>query len=203
MLALCASIVVVLVDGFTYNTIAPISDYPLTSWSTFPLFLGNAAFLYLIHSVILPTEQSMLQREVIFSPPVLFSHSYSAISTGCGCFDRTGHRGKRCLCSARVFSVIDLFCWMISCSVNNSYGLNTQGNVIDNLHAGALKTVVKIMLTVDLVGSSVLFLFPVFELFERAIWAPGQLVLIRVQILRNVLRTAIGECERALIFVLI
>jgi hypothetical protein len=60
--ALIASIIVVLVDGFSYNTIAPIASYPMTMWPTFPLFLGNAAFLYLIHSVILPTEQSMKHR---------------------------------------------------------------------------------------------------------------------------------------------
>jgi hypothetical protein len=61
----------------------------------------------------------------------------------------------------------------------------------DNLHPGVLKIIVKVTLTIDLIGSSVLFLFPVFELFERAIWSPQQLVLFRVQILRNVLRTAI------------
>jgi hypothetical protein len=30
------------------------------AYRSYPLFLGNAAFLYLIHSVVLPTEQSMV-----------------------------------------------------------------------------------------------------------------------------------------------
>jgi hypothetical protein len=44
------------------------------------------------------------------------------------------------------------------------YGDNTQGNVIDNLHPGVLKTIVKITLTIDLIGSSVLVNFFVFFL---------------------------------------
>ncbi len=34
------------------------------NFRSFPLFMGNAAFLYLIHSVVLPTEQSMVREEL-------------------------------------------------------------------------------------------------------------------------------------------
>lgn len=60
--ALTASVVVTLVDGFSHHTIQPIHTYATFNWNTYSLFLGNAAFLYLIHSVILPTEQSMKHR---------------------------------------------------------------------------------------------------------------------------------------------
>jgi proton-coupled amino acid transporter len=63
VLALILGVTIVLVDGFRNYSIQPIQNYPKVNWSTIPLFLGNASFLYLIHSVILPTEQSMQKRE--------------------------------------------------------------------------------------------------------------------------------------------
>ena len=42
--------------------------------------------------------------------------------------------------------------------------------MIENLAEGVRKDIVKVSLTIDLLATSVLFLLPMFELFERAIW---------------------------------
>ena len=63
VLALALAVVLVLVDGFMNFKIKPIQSYPLIEPSTIPLYLGNAAFLYLIHIVVLPAEQSMQKRK--------------------------------------------------------------------------------------------------------------------------------------------
>ncbi len=169
--ALLAAVIIVLVDGFTHHSIQPIDAYPAATWSTVPLFLGNAAFLYLIHSVILPTEQSMQQRE---------------------------HYPRAVLSSVVLVTVVNVvFAWL----AYFLYAEETNGNVINNLAPGVLKVIVQVALTLDLIGSSVLFLLPPFELFERAIWDLSQKRSFRVEVLRNVLRTVIvgTSCGLALL----
>ena len=41
------------------DTMDAIGDYTFISWKTYPLFFGNAAFLFCIHTVAIPVEQSM------------------------------------------------------------------------------------------------------------------------------------------------
>ncbi len=170
VLCLFGAISIVLVDGFTHHSIQPISHYPFASWPTFPLFLGNAAFLYLIHTVILPTEQSMQNR----------SHYPRAVGA-----------------SVILVTVVNVvFAWLAYLL----YAECTQGNVIDNLAPGVLKIIVQIALTLDLIGSSVLFLLPPFELFERAIWDLSAKKSLKIELLRNVLRTVLvgAACGLAL-----
>ena len=46
-------------DGASRQTIGPMRDYPQFRADTFPLFMGNAAFLYLLPTVMLPMQQSL------------------------------------------------------------------------------------------------------------------------------------------------
>jgi amino acid permease len=61
--ALIFSVSASLYDAARTETLSPLSGDDMKihyfKLDTFPLFIGNAAFLYLIHSVILPTQQSM------------------------------------------------------------------------------------------------------------------------------------------------
>ena len=53
-----------LVDAFTRDDvhIRPPSEYPALRWETYPLFLGNAGYLYLVSTAVLPLEQAMHQK---------------------------------------------------------------------------------------------------------------------------------------------
>jgi hypothetical protein len=62
MLGLSAAIIAIVFttyDAAASRTIAPLSTYPQLRVETFPLFMGNAAFLYLLPTVVLPLHQSM------------------------------------------------------------------------------------------------------------------------------------------------
>ena len=66
LIALIFAIIVTIINSFqeilklSYSTIYnQIELYNINN----PLFIGNAAFLYLIHSVILPIEQGMRKRK--------------------------------------------------------------------------------------------------------------------------------------------
>merc|ERR1712232_1533427 len=48
---------------FSEYDIKPLSNYPMINRETYPLFFGNAAFLFCIHSVVLPIEQSMKNKD--------------------------------------------------------------------------------------------------------------------------------------------
>ena len=161
VLALFTAVVLVLVDGFMTETIQPIETYPLIRVSTIPFYLGNAAFVYLIHVVILPTEQSMQKRK---------------------------HFPKAVAASVGLVTVLNVIFAMLAYFL---FGENTQGNVIENLQPGVRQIIVKVALTIDLLATSALFLFPLFELLEMAIFKVQNYGTWKVEILRNVLRTVI------------
>jgi amino acid permease len=58
------AIVFTIYDAASYQTIAPMSEYPQWRVDTYPLFMGNAAFLYLLPTVVLPLHQSMCQMDL-------------------------------------------------------------------------------------------------------------------------------------------
>ena len=172
VLALLLAVILVLVDGFMNYSIQPIETYPPIQVATIPLYLGNAAFLYLIHIVVLPAEQSMQKRKQ-------FSRAVGA--------------------SVITVTIVNVVFALLAYFL---FGALTQGNVIENLVPGVRKIIVKVALTIDLLATSVLFLLPMFELFERAIWDESRdFGKIKVEILRNVLRSVIvaAACGIALL----
>ena len=55
-----AACVVVLVDcAVRSDVFRPVMQYPMIEVETFPMFMGNAAYLYLISTAVLPLEQQM------------------------------------------------------------------------------------------------------------------------------------------------
>eukprot|EP00966_Prymnesium_polylepis_P320278 7376648-Prymnesium_polylepis.1 len=64
LVALVVACIAVLHDALTRPDapLRPISSYSAFRLHTYPLFLGNAAYLYLISTAILPLEQSMASR---------------------------------------------------------------------------------------------------------------------------------------------
>lgn len=159
--ALFLALILVIVDGAQTHRIQPISEYPLMSPSTIPFFLGNAAFVYLIHVVVLPIEQGMEHRK---SFPWAAGWS-TGLVTGFNI----------------VFAMLAYFL----------YAEDTHGNIIENLEPGPLDVVVKVALVIDLVATSALFLLPMFELFENVLFKAANKGQWRTEVLRNCFRTAI------------
>ncbi|GMH51572.1 hypothetical protein TrRE_jg3042 [Triparma retinervis] len=137
--ALVFGLAVVMYDAFTYNSIAPLSTYEAFSWGTYPLFLGNTAFVFLIHSVVLPMRNQMSKPR--FCPYTL----------------------------AVAIVLVTVLNLLFAVPVYLSYGPATMGNIILNLHEGPLKTSVQVALCVDLFFTYALFLFPMCEALENDI----------------------------------
>jgi len=135
--ALVFALVVVMCDAFKYNTVAPATDYPAFNPDTYSLFLGNTAFVYLIHSVVLPMRNQMEAPR--FCPKTLL---YAVV----------------------IVTVLNMG---FAIPVYLLYNAETQGNIIDNLHPGNLKKAVQIALCVDLFFTYALFLFPMSEALEN------------------------------------
>lgn len=124
IMALLFAVIVSFSDAAADNSFKPLSEYPLFRYETFPLFLGNAAFLYLIHSVVLPTEQAMKDNS-----KYTVALNYSMVFV----------------------TVLNLVYATLTYML---YAEKTQGNVIDNISHGAIKTTVRIFLSVDLVRAT-------------------------------------------------
>jgi len=116
--------------------IEPILSYPAIHIESYPLFFGNAAFLFCIHSVVIPIEQSM-------SNPSLF---------------------KRVANISVIFvTILNLLfaaiCYMV-------LGYCTQGNVIANLPAGWIPILVQLLLCLDILFTYTIFMIPLAEMVE-------------------------------------
>jgi len=111
------------------------SDMPLLG-DSFGLFLGNAAFLYLISTAILPLRQDTR---------------------------KAGTFGSALNISIVIVTVLNVFFGLYGWS---RFGDTLKGNIIDNLGDDSLDTVVKIFLCIDLVFTSVIFLYPVCQAIE-------------------------------------
>jgi len=153
VLALIVAVIVTTIDCAKHSTWKE-HDYSLHSFSwmevyTYPLFLGNAGYLYLISTAILPLSQSM-------STPSKFGS---------------------CLSISILFVTVinlafGLYAWFSYGQCPSSDGSQcTQGNVIDNLTAGHITTAVKLALCVDLVFTNLMFLLPVSEALEAEFFA--------------------------------
>ncbi|KAL6073321.1 Transmembrane amino acid transporter protein [Balamuthia mandrillaris] len=151
ILALLFSLVVTIVDGARHESITWKAEEEeeaetmlmMFRVKTYPLFLGNAAFLYLIHSVILPTEQAMKDRS----------------------------KYKISLAAAMLFVTVLNLCFAVICLL--FWKENTAQNIIDNLSHGVITTLVRIFLSIDLLFTFALFLFPVSEALEHNFFNPS------------------------------
>lgn len=145
--ALLAAVVAVMTDASARSAPEPFRNLDPVNLDTYPLFLGNAAFLYLISTAILPLYQDMDAESlpyfrVTFDSSTLF---VTILNLGFG-----------------------LFAWTQYGTCVDGHDHNcVQGNVIDNLSVGPLKTVVQLLLCVDLIFTSVVFLYPFNEALER------------------------------------
>lgn len=68
-LALVIALIAIIVFGLEKKLLSPIHTYPIIKWETIPLFLGNAAFLFCSHVVVLPLANSCGNYKKF--PPVL------------------------------------------------------------------------------------------------------------------------------------
>ena len=109
----------------------------MVNWETYPLFFGNAAFLFCIHSVVLPIEQSMKEKQ---------------------------HFARTTDVSMVIVTVLNLsfavICYML-------LGYCTQGSVTANLPSGWLPDVVEVLLCIDLLFTYTIFMIPLSEMLER------------------------------------
>eukprot|EP00389_Voromonas_pontica_P002224 GDKH01003293.1.p1 GENE.GDKH01003293.1~~GDKH01003293.1.p1 ORF type:complete len:413 (-),score=86.86 GDKH01003293.1:142-1380(-) len=137
VLALLAALAVVLFEGLTTKNVQPLSNYPVVTWSTYPSFIGNAAFLYLIHVVVLPMRNQM-------KSPLLCAKSLRY-----GVF---------------MVTIVNV---LFAAVVYMLYAEDTQGNILDNLLPGPVKIAVQVLMCVDLFFTSTLFLLPICEALEK------------------------------------
>ena len=127
-------------------SIATLATQPLLRWRSYPLFFGNAAFAFCIHTVAIPVHASLEDPECDYEAAVDQSTTFVAITNV-------------------VFAV--------ACAV--LFGREgVQANIMQNLPQGALLSeCVKVLLCIVMVFTYALFLQPVAELIERSFFAPG------------------------------
>jgi len=121
----------------------------------FHFFLGNISILYVIHSVILPTEQSMLYRTKFRT--VLKS-------------------------SMIVVTIFNIIFGILAASL---FGKNVAQNVVDNLKPGPLKTGVLIALSIDLLFTCALFILPLSEVLDQVLFDSSKFGKFRVEFCRK------------------
>jgi len=146
--ALILSVLFVLIDGYSHTTvigmILTIVPLPAVRVSTFPLFLGNVGFLFLISTAILPISQNM-------KTPSKFGEAFNS--------------------SALIVTVLNIAFGFMALAVFGDCieegAMCTQPNIIDNLHPGTLSTCVKVALSVDLLFTAVIFIVPLDVALER------------------------------------
>ena len=165
LVALIFALIVTMYDaGSEFNTNTIKNEIRIYDIKHFPLFLGNAAFLYLISSVILPVEQGMRKR-----PRYRVTHGYIVALNW----------------AMVIVTVLNIIFAEFSYL---SFGNNVCGNVIDNLDHGWLKSIVAILLCIDLFFTYALFLFPISESLEKTIFDENKFGQRKIEIERNIIR---------------
>jgi amino acid permease len=138
-IALVAAMISVIVYGFGQDLLKPISDYPIINWEHIPLFMGNAAFLFCDHVIVLPLAKS------------------------CGNYARF----PRILDYAVIFVVIInvSFAGLAYAFWQN----NTCGNVIGNLSKGSIVgDIVRVGISLEVMASFPLVSSAAFQSLETA-----------------------------------
>ena len=126
------------------------------SISTYPLFLGNAGYLYLISTAILPITQSM-SRPKKFQKSLMPSIAFvTVLNIFFGAFAAYRYGGVAC------DSDDDRVGSHLGC---------VKDNVLKNMASDAMLTkIIKWGLVIDLLFTTIVFLFPINEALENAIF---------------------------------
>eukprot|EP00939_MAST-03C_sp_MAST-3C-sp1_P002065 g2065.t1 len=154
IIALVCAVVAVTADASSQDAPRSLGDLKMFDLEHYPLFLGNAGFLYLISTAVLPLYQDMdaksakhfrmtFDSSVIFVTLINLAFGLYAWLQYGSCASATDTDGDHCI----------------------------AGNVISNLTHGPVKTAVQLLLSVDLVFTSIVFLYPFNEAIERALLA--------------------------------
>lgn len=171
LLSLAAAMVVVVIESSaTMDVVDNPNDVEFVAnpnYREFPLFLGNAAFVFLIHSVVLPIEQSMKDRErdvISRDYAVALKWSVTLVTAGLLLFAGFAY---------------------------SAFGESACGNIMSNLDFDHWATkVVVIALCVNLLFTYPLFLFPMTESIEMEMFDIGSGMIgdWRLEMKRNALR---------------
>lgn len=182
IVALLFALIIVTVDAAaqagSYNTTAEehfvhqIKEIPLFRGDTYFLFLGNAAFLYLSATPMLPLEQGMADRRKFFWPFVMTVVSVSVIAI-----------------SFSFFAWIGFGDCKIKNTTTNHIDHCVDSEIIRNLPNNKWTThVVKVSLSVSLVFTLIVYLFPFSEALEAEVFDKSKFGTATVEFKRNVLR---------------
>jgi amino acid permease len=149
LIAIAVACAFVIFDALHQLTgpLPPPSSYPQFKVSTYPLFLGNAAYLFLISTAILPMEQNM--------------------------HPRTRHKFRRAFTLAQVLVTLPnvafaVVVYMAYCDPATAAAHDcVRGNVVRNLGGGTVGTVVRVFTAANQLLTVPLFLVPMADAFER------------------------------------
>eukprot|EP00958_Prasinococcus_capsulatus_P011378 scaffold1129_cov376-Prasinococcus_capsulatus_cf.AAC.10 len=175
LLALLFAIVVTSVDLIQHGEYRSLDNYAWFRVKTYPSFIGNAAFLYLISTAVLPIEQGMREPKkfpYLFLMAAIFVTVLNlafgmAAYLGYGDCEKLGLDSDD-LVRVHIPCVFDLGRSKVSDPAMLGQGC-TQGNVVDNLQPGITTKLVKIFLSLDLLFTGLVFLFPFNQAFEKEI----------------------------------
>jgi len=165
VLALVAAVIVATIDAAQHGKNVTIdwdgsdlgsnSSMSLLRIDTYPLFLGNAGYLYLISTCILPVAQSMAKPKEFgraFVPSVIF---VTVVNIAFGLYTAVRYGGHVCPDHYNETNTT-----LINC---------VEPNVLSNMLPGIAEKVVKWLLVIDLVFTTIVFLFPINEAIEQAL----------------------------------
>jgi hypothetical protein len=172
--ALVMAVSVTCFDASKQHTHKGINDLPMFELDTYPLFLGNAGFLYLISTAVLPLAQNMdttKNAESKYSNLIPDGHHSPY---GSGIDPSFSNAFNSSVLFVTVLNLaFGLYAWK---QYGECHGDDddecVQSNVIDNLGDGNLAIWVKVLLCVDLLFTSLVFLFPVNEIIEQEYFGP-------------------------------
>lgn len=171
--ALIFALVVQMTDIFQQDWVPIAEVEPFVRPDTYGSFLGNAGFLYLISTAVLPLEQSMREEErpkfgmalgkaIVIVTVVNLAFAISAYLGYGDCL----HDPKNCV----------------------------KGNVVDNLPDGLVTRAVNIFLSFDLLFTCIVFLLPMSQLLEKELFDESRFGERRVEIQRNMVRALLVLC---------
>jgi len=152
IVALLTAVISVTLDAAEQQPPQPIGNMTKFDPEHYPMFLGNAGFLYLISTAVLPLYQDM---DVQSAPHFAATFNSSIVFV------------------TLLNLAFGLFAWYAygSCSSDSDVRC-VDGNVIGNLSVGPVKTAVQLLLSVDLLFTTIVFLYPFNEALERQLLKP-------------------------------
>lgn len=142
-IALLLGMSAVFIEGFRTTSVDSPLDYPAFKVQSYPLFFGSAAFLFCIHMLVIPVEQSMKNPK-----------RFPTAAVG----------------SFGVVTVLNLVFGAIGYMLFKS---KTQGVVIDNLGENAFVDVARVALVFDLFFTYIVVLVPARDIIEASLLKEG------------------------------